>query len=47
RRAIAEIQHELRRAKDEGRDADVQRLAAQLRELAASAPHLRRTLSPR
>ena len=47
RRAIAQIQHELRRAKDEGRDADVQRLAAQLRELAASAPHLRRTLTAR
>jgi DNA primase len=47
RRSLATIQHELRRAKEEGRFDEVERLAAQLSALAAEAPHLRSTLSTR
>lgn len=46
-RSLAAIQHELDRAKEEGRDDDVQALAARLSELAAETPRLRRTLTAR
>jgi len=46
-RSLAAIQRELDRAKEEERDEDVQRLAAQLLNLATEAPHLRRTLASR
>jgi len=47
KRSLAAIQHELDRAKHEGRDADVEALAARLLELATETPHLRRTLATR
>ena len=46
-RSAAAIQRELQEAKDAGRDDEVRVLAARLAELAAEAPHLRRTLAAR
>jgi len=46
-RSMAAIQHELHRAKEDGRDDEVQLLATRLRELATQAPRLRGTLSRR
>lgn len=46
-RSLVLIQHELDRAKDEGREDDVQTLAARLLELATETPRLRRTLTAR
>jgi DNA primase len=46
-RSLAAIQHELDRAKEEGRDDDMQALAGRLLELAAATPRLRRTLTAR
>ena len=46
-RSAAAIRRELQEAKDAGRDDEVRVLAARLAELAAEAPHLRRTLATR
>jgi DNA primase len=46
-RSMAAIRQELHRAKEEGRDDEVQLLATRLRELAGQAPTLRGTLSRR
>lgn len=46
-RSAAAIQRELQEAKEAGRDEEVRVLAARLAELAAEAPHLRRTLAAR
>ena len=46
-RSMAAIQRELRRAKEDGRDDEVQLLATRLRDLATQAPRLRGTLSRR
>jgi DNA primase len=47
RRALVSISSEMHRARDEGRAADADALAAELSRLAADAPHLRRTLAVR
>jgi hypothetical protein len=47
RRALVSISSEMHRARDEGRAEDADALAAELSRLAASAPHLRRTLAVR
>ncbi len=47
RRALVSISTEMHRARDEGRTADADALAAKLSRLAADAPHLRRTLAVR
>jgi DNA primase len=47
RRSLAAIRQELDRAKEEGREHDVEALAAKLLELAAETPRLRRTLTSR
>jgi hypothetical protein len=47
RRALVSISSEMHRARDEGRTADADALAAELSRLAADAPHLRRTLAVR
>ncbi|HEX6539689.1 MAG TPA: DNA primase [Candidatus Dormibacteraeota bacterium] len=46
-RSAAAIQRELQEAKEAGRDEEVRILATRLAELAAEAPHLRRTLAAR
>jgi DNA primase len=46
-RSLAAIQHELERAKEDGRDDDMQALAGRLLELAAETPRLRRMLTAR
>ncbi|MBV9100489.1 MAG: DNA primase [Candidatus Dormibacteraeota bacterium] len=46
-RSMAEIRNELHRAKEDGRDDEVQLLATRLSELATQAPRLRGTLSRR
>ena len=46
-RSLAVIRRELQEAKEAGRDDDVRLLATRLAELAAEAPHLRRTLAAR
>ena len=43
--SMVAIRHEMRRAKEEGRDEELHVLATRMSELAAEAPHLRRTLS--
>jgi DNA primase len=47
RRSLATIQREMRRAKEQGRNDEVEALAAELHALAAQAPHLRSTLTTR
>ncbi len=47
RRALVSISSEMHRARDEGRAADADELAAKLSRLAAEAPHLRRTVALR
>ena len=44
-RSIEVVRHELRRARDEGREADFDALAARLTELAAEKQVLRGSLS--
>jgi DNA primase len=47
RRSLSTIQREMRRAKEQGRNDEVEALAAQLHALASQAPHLRGTLTTR